>query len=414
MKKFVIEGGRPLKGKVAISGSKNACLPIMAATLLAPGEYIIHNVPILGDIRTMMKILEVIGAKTKLKDHTLIVDTKVVTNPDAPYELVSTMRASFLVTGALISRLGKARVARPGGCAIGPRPIDEHLRGFRALGVKIDEKHGYINANVESLKGAKIYLNERSVTATENILLASVMAEGETYIINAAREPHVMELIKFLNLMGAKIRYKDDVITVDGVSKLHSTEYRVSPDYNEAGTFMIAVAITGGDVFLQDARWEDSISEISKLQEIGCEIKSETNGIRVKRRDTLKPCDIKTAPYPGFPTDLQPQITSLLTIADGISIVTETMYENRFNHIPELKRMGAKIELDERSAIINGVSNLFGAKVMASDIRAGAALVIAGLAGEGITEVSRVYHIDRGYEKLETKLSSIGAEIKRV
>ena len=421
MRKFVIEGEHPLIGEVKISGSKNASLPIMAATLLAPGKHVIHNVPVLGDIKTMMRILNVTGATTNLTNHTLEIDTSGVNNPTAPYELVSTMRASFLVTGALLGRLGEARVARPGGCAIGLRPIDEHLRGFEALGAKIDEKHGVINATAKSLKGAEINLNERSVTATENILLASVAADGETHIINAAKEPHVMDLINFLTSMGAKIKLKDDIIAINGVSELHPTEYRISPDYNEAGTFMIGCAITGGGLFLRHARWEDSISEITKLQEIGVEIKNDTNGIRVTRTPhqknlgaRLKPCTIKTAPYPGFPTDLQPQITALLTIADGTSIVTEAMFEQRFNHILELQRMGAKIELEDRSAVIEGVPELLGAKVMASDIRAGAALVLAGLAAKGITEVSRIYHIDRGYENIETKLTNLGAEIKRL
>lgn len=420
MEKFIIEGGSPLIGEVKLSGSKNACLPIMAATLLAPGKHIIHNIPSLGDVKTMMRILEVIGVDVRREDHTLIIDTSKASNPYVPYELVSTMRASFLITGALISRFGEAKVARPGGCAIGYRPIDEHLHGFKAIGIKIKEDHGYIhakktqNAKRKTQNTTEVYLNEKSVTATENILLASVCEEGETQIINGAREPHVMELINFLVSIGAKINITDDIIIVKGEKELSPKEWTISPDYIEAGTFMIGAAITGGEVTMIGAKWDDSVAEITKLQEIGVTIDKMHTGIRVKMTSPIKPTNIKTAPYPGFPTDLQPQITSLLTLAQGTAVITETMYEHRFNHIPELCRMGAEIEIEDRNAIIKGVKELSGAKVMCSDIRCGASLVIAGLAAKGKTEIARIYHIDRGYEKLEVKLSQLGAKIKRV
>ena len=413
MEKFVIEGGHKLKGKIKISGSKNATLPIMAASLLCSDEIILHNVPHLRDVKTMSKILQKIGAKVQFDENTLIINPKDANLPEAPYELVSQMRASFLVAGPLIARFGYAKVSRPGGCVIGARPIDEHLHGLKALGADIKEEHGYLIFKTNSLKGAKIYMNEKSVTATENIIMAAVKAKGKTEIINPAIEPHVQELIKFLNKMGAKIHFDTEKIEIEGVEKLNPVEFTITSDYIEAGTFMMATAITQGDVFLDGAIYEHSIAEITKLQEMGVEIKKESAGIRVKCTKRVKPVNVKTAPFPGFPTDLQPQICALLTCADGVSIVEEAMYENRFSHIPELQRMGAKIELAERKIIIEGVKRLSGAKVMASDIRAGAALTIAGLQAEGETEVLRVYHIDRGYEKLDEKLKSLGAKIRR-
>ncbi len=413
MEKFVIEGGHKLKGKIKISGSKNATLPIMAASLLCSDEIILHNVPHLRDVKTMSKILQKIGAKVQFDENTLIINSKDANLPEAPYELVSQMRASFLVAGPLIARFGYAKVSRPGGCVIGARPIDEHLHGLKALGADIKEEHGYLIFRTNSLKGAKIYMNEKSVTATENIIMAAVKAKGKTEIINPAIEPHVQELIKFLNKMGAKIHFDTEKIEIEGVEKLNPVEFTITSDYIEAGTFMMATAITQGDVFLDGAIYEHSIAEITKLQEMGVEIKKESTGIRVKCTKRVKPVNVKTAPFPGFPTDLQPQICALLTCADGVSIVEEAMYENRFSHIPELQRMGAKIELAERKIIIEGVKRLSGAKVMASDIRAGAALTIAGLQAEGETEVLRVYHIDRGYEKLDEKLKSLGAKIRR-
>ncbi|OYD14754.1 UDP-N-acetylglucosamine 1-carboxyvinyltransferase [candidate division WOR-3 bacterium JGI_Cruoil_03_44_89] len=413
MYKFVIEGGHRLRGEVSISGSKNATLPIIAATLLTEGTSVIHNVPQLRDVDAMLAVMEYMGARISREKNKLVIDTGRVNNLEAPYELVRKMRASFLVTGPLIARFGEANVARPGGCAIGPRPIDEHLSGFEALGVEISEEHGYIIAKGKSLKGTEIYLSERSVTATENLLMASTLAEGETKIVNAATEPHIIDLIKFLNSMGAKIKESDGIFHVIGVSKLHPATYTVIPDYLEAGTLMIATAIAKGDVFLREAVAEHSSAEILKLEEMGVSIRKDVGGIYVKCNKRLRAREIKTAPYPGFPTDLQPQICSLLCFADGTSLVKETMYEDRFNHIAELQRMGADIKVDGRTIVINGVKKLDGAEVMASDIRCGAALVIAGLAASGKTKVLRVYHIDRGYERIEEKLARLGAAVVR-
>lgn len=414
MEKFVITGGVPLKGEVTISGAKNACLPIMAATLLAPGKTVLHNVPILKDVQTMANVLRVIGAKIYREDHTLIIDTESCDHPEAPYELVSTMRASFLVAGPLIARMGKAKISRPGGCTIGPRPIDEHLRGFKALGAEIFEEHGYVYCKVKSLKGRDIILNEQSVTATENIIMVATLAAGTTIIINGAKEPHVRALIDFLRKAGAKIYIDAEAIVVEGVKKLHPIEYTIPPDYIEADTFMIAAGLTKGDIFLRGASWEDSSSEIAKLEETGLEIRKDSNGIRAKGSKIIKSVDLKTAPYPGFPTDLQPQMCALLSIASGTSVVTETMYRNRFTHVPELQRMRANIKIDGRDAIIQGVTKLTGANVMASDIRAGASLLLAGLAADSQTEISRIYHIDRGYERIEEKIKGIGGKIERV
>lgn len=414
MEKFVITGGVPLKGEVTISGAKNACLPIMAATLLAPGKTVLHNVPILKDVQTMANVLRVIGAKIYREDHTLIIDTESCDHPEAPYELVSTMRASFLVAGPLIARMGKAKISRPGGCTIGPRPIDEHLRGFKALGAEIFEEHGYVYCKVKSLKGSDIILNEQSVTATENIIMVATLAAGTTIIINGAKEPHVRALIDFLRKAGAKIYIDAEAIVVEGVKKLHPIEYTIPPDYIEADTFMIAAGLTKGDIFLRGASWEDSSSEIAKLEETGLEIRKDSNGIRAKGSKIIKSVDLKTAPYPGFPTDLQPQMCALLSIASGTSVVTETMYRNRFTHVPELQRMRANIKIDGRDAIIQGVTKLTGANVMASDIRAGASLLLAGLAADSQTEISRIYHIDRGYERIEEKIKGIGGKIERV
>ncbi|MEA3432690.1 MAG: UDP-N-acetylglucosamine 1-carboxyvinyltransferase [candidate division WOR-3 bacterium] len=412
MHKFVVEGGYSLKGEVNISGSKNATLPIIAATLLAEGASVIHNVPFLRDVDTMLSVMKYMGARISREKNKLLIDTSNVNNPEAPYELVRKMRASFLVTGPLIARYGEAKVARPGGCAIGPRPIDEHLNGFRTLGVKITESHGYIVAKGRP-EGEEINLSERSVTATENLLMISVLAKGETKIINAATEPHIIDLVNFLNSMGARIKEANGIFYVKGVKKLHPTTYEIIPDYLEAGTFMIASAITSGDVFLRGAIAEYSTAEILKLEEMGVKINKDASGLYVRGNRKLHSCEIRTSPYPGFPTDLQPQICSLLCLANGTSLVKETMYEDRFNHISELQRMGAEINIDKGMIVIKGVKKLDGAEVMASDIRCGAALVLAGLVAEGRTEVLRIYHIDRGYEKLEEKLTGLGAMIAR-
>lgn len=412
MYKFVIEGGYPLKGEVKISGSKNSALAIIAATLLTEGTSVIHNVPQLRDVEAMVSVLEYIGAKISIEKNTLFIDATYLNKPEASYELVRKMRASILVAGPLIARCEEAKVARPGGCAIGPRPIDEHLNGFKALGIDINERHGYIIAKGKPI-GTDINLSERSVTATENVLMLSVLAEGETRIINSASEPHVIDLANFLNKMGARIERIDGNFLIHGVKRLHPVEYTVIPDYLETGTFMIATSITSGQVFLQGAIAEHSTAEIVKLEEMGVRIKRDNNGIKVDSSNRPCACMIKTAPYPGFPTDLQPQMCSLLSLSTDTSIVEETMYEDRFNHIAELQRMGADIKVDGRIIVINGVKKLDSADVMASDIRCGAALVLAGLAAEGRTHVLRVYHIDRGYEKIENKLSKLGAVITR-
>lgn len=413
MHKFVIEGGHPLKGEVRISGSKNATLPIMAATLLAKGSSVLHNVPRLKDVEAMISVLEFIGARVKVEEDKLTIDTRSVTKPEAPYELVRRMRASFLVSGPLIARCGTAKIARPGGCAIGPRPIDEHLNAFRALGVAIEESHGYIIANGNP-KGAEINLSERSVTATENILMASSLGEGETRVTNSALEPHVMDLANFLNSMGARIKMVDGNFIISSVKDLHPVEYTVVSDYLETGTFMIAVTLTHGDIFLRGAVADHSSAEMTKLRELGANITKDKAGIRVNSEVRTGPCVIRTSPFPGFPTDLQPQICSLLCLSNGTSVVEETMYEDRFNHVAELQRMGAHIKVEGRTIIIDGVERLEGAETMTSDIRCGASLILAGLAADGKTQVLRVYHVDRGYENIDRKLASLGAVISRV
>ncbi len=413
MHKFVIEGGYPLRGEVGISGSKNAALPIMAATILAKGTSIIHNVPHLKDIEAMISVLEFMGARVTFDKDVLAIDASSLYKLEAPYSLVRRMRASFLVAGPLIARYGTAKIARPGGCAIGPRPIDEHLNAFKALGVEISEKHGYVVAR-GSPKGSEVYLSERSVTATENLIMLATLAKGNTKIVNPATEPHIFDLVNFLKEMGAKIEMSGGGFFINGVSELQPAEYTVVTDYLEAGTFMIATAITKGDVFLRGAIPSHSTAEMLKIGEIGVEIKEDKKGICIKCNKKVSACQIKTSPYPGFPTDLQPQICSLLSLAEGTSLVEETMYEDRFNHIPELQRMGADIDVESRAVVIRGVEKLDGAEVMASDIRCGAGLVLAGLAAKGRTEVLRVYHIDRGYERLEEKLEGLGAVVQRI
>jgi UDP-N-acetylglucosamine 1-carboxyvinyltransferase len=415
MEKFVIRGGKRLEGTAKIGGSKNAALPIMAASLLVRGKTELRNVPYLKDVRTMGDVLRVIGAKVYFEDHKLLIDTTTCDHPEAPYELVKTMRASILVMGPLVAGMSKARISKPGGCAIGLRPVDQHLKGMRALNANVEESHGYFDIESNGLKGGEIYMDEPSVTATENIMMAASMARGKTVIHNAAREPHVVDLANFLNEMGAKVEnIGSDVLVIEGVRELHPVSYDVCADQIEADTFMIAAAITSGDVLVESGSIDISASEIAKLKEMGVTVESEGGGVRVVSDGKLKGSYVKTLPYPGFPTDLQPQITSLLTVASGTSMITEGMYENRFTHVPELQRMGADIGVEGRNATVNGVKRLSGAMVMASDIRAGAALVLAGLAAEGETHVSRVYHIDRGYEHIENKLRLLGADIERV
>jgi UDP-N-acetylglucosamine 1-carboxyvinyltransferase len=418
MDKILIKGGKPLKGEVTVSGAKNAVLPILAATLLTEDKCIISNVPEVVDVRTLIKIIGSLGIKTKINKDTIEITPGNYNNFTAPYELVSTMRASICVLGPLLAKLKRARVSMPGGCVIGLRPIDLHLKGLKSLGASIEFKHGYIDAKAGKLTGNTIYLGGSfgsSVLATANIMMAAVLARGQTIIENAACEPEIVDLANFLIKMGANISGQSSpVIVIEGVKKLHGAEHRVIGDRIEAGTYMIAAAMTKGEVVLKDACLSHLGVVIDKLREAGVKIDKSDGLIKVSRDGKLNPVDVTTLPYPGFPTDLQAQITAFLSMANGISVVTEKIYPSRFIHVSELNRMGADIFLEGPSAIIRGVASLSGAPVMASDLRASAALVLAGLAAEGTSEISRVYHLDRGYEKIEKKLLELGADIKRV
>jgi len=399
---------------VKISGAKNAALPLMAATLLTEGGNSFSNIPQLRDIKTFADLMRQLGVEIKGKS-VLQIDASNLNSYEASYELVKTMRASVLVLGPLVARMGKARVSLPGGCAIGPRPINLHLKALESMGVKIRLERGYVLAECRRLKGAKIYFDVSTVTGTENIMMAATLAKGTTVIENAAKEPEVEELALVLTKMGAKIEGAGkDVITIEGVKKLKSINHTIIPDRIEAGTYMIAAGITQGDITLLNCRVNHLNALIEKLEEIGLEIKKVKKGLRVVGRSSIKSTDVKTLPYPGFPTDMQAQVMTLLCLANGTSIISETVFKDRFMHVGELKRMGADIRLEENSAIVNGVKKLNGAPVMATDLRASASLVLAGLAARGITEVSRVYHLDRGYELMEEKLSQLGANIKRV
>ncbi len=416
MDKIVIEGGRPLEGEIRISGAKNSALPIIAATLLCPGTHIIHNVPELRDIRTMLKLMETLGVSWERREaNTLVINSDAVTEFEASYDLVKTMRASVLVLGPLLSRLGRARVSLPGGCAIGARPIDFHMQGFQKLGAQLELEQGYVDARVSGkLRGGTIYFDIPSVTATENILMAAVLAEGATIIKNAAREPEIANLIDMLTRMGAKIEGRNrDKLTIHGVKSLEPCETVVIPDRIETGTYLVAVGAAGGDVTLTNCRPAHLPSMFEKLRNCGLFLEEGKDSIRVIRSGPLKNVDVKTMPYPGFPTDLQAQLMTLMTLTDGLSVIHENIFENRFMHVAELKRMGADIMVDGGRAIVKGHGKLNGAPVMATDLRASASLVIAGLAAMGTTEISRVYHLDRGYDDLVGKLSGVGAKIRR-
>lgn len=417
MDKLIIEGGKPLKGTIEISGAKNSCLPILAATLLTDEVCVIKNVPSLGDVSTMLKILRSLGMDTVMKDSNITVTPTSERSFVAPYELVSTMRASVCVLGPLLAKMRRAEVSFPGGCVIGPRPIDLHLKGVKSLGAKVDVKEGYIVATAKRLRGGHIYLGGHfgsSVLATGNIMMAATLARGKTVIENAACEPEVVDLAHFLNKMGAKIKgIATHRIEITGVRKLKGVTHTVIPDRIETGTFIMAAGITKGEVTLKKARPEHLSCVIDKLRECGLKIRTSKNTINVKYKKRLKPHDITTLPYPGFPTDLQAQIMSLMSVTDGISVVTEKIYPKRYIHISELSRMGADIKLEGPTAIIRGAKSLSGARVMASDLRASAALILAGLVAKGPTEISRIYHLDRGYEKIEEKLNSLGAKIWR-
>ncbi|WP_302177039.1 UDP-N-acetylglucosamine 1-carboxyvinyltransferase [Megamonas funiformis] len=419
MEKLIIHGGHELHGRVKISGAKNAVLPIIAATLLAQDKpCVLDEVPYLNDVCTIAEVLRQLGAKVDFnrQQHTLFVDSTVLKTVDAPYDLVRKMRASFVIMGPLLARYGKAKISMPGGCAIGTRPIDLHLKGFEALGAEIEIGHGFISATAPNgLKGTSIYLDFPSVGATENIIMAACMAEGQTILENAAQEPEIIDLANFLNIMGAKIRGAGtNVIKITGVPKLIGHNYTIIPDRIEAGTYMVAVAMTGGDIYIENAISEHLKPVIAKLNEAGVKIEEDIDGIRVSCNKRPKAIDIKTLPYPGFPTDMQAQFMAMLTIADGTSLVTETVFENRFMHVDELKRMGACIKVDGRTSIVEGVPSLNGCQVKATDLRAGAAMVLAGLVANGETEVSYIHHIDRGYDNLVEKLCGLGADICRV
>ncbi|MBL7072930.1 MAG: UDP-N-acetylglucosamine 1-carboxyvinyltransferase [Candidatus Omnitrophica bacterium] len=418
MDKLVIEGGRKLSGSVRVSGAKNACLPILAATLLTEEECVIKNVPDLKDVETMLNILSALGREVRRSPGEVRILSGKVNNVTASYELVSTMRASIAVLGPLLAKYGKAKVSFPGGCVIGQRPIDLHLKGLRALGADIRVEGGYLLAEAERLTARRIYLGGHfgsSVLATANILMAAVLAEGETIIENAACEPELLDLANFLISLGARIEGKGTpTIKIKGVSSLSGTTYSVIPDRIEAGTYMIAAVATGGRIFLESASCEHNAALIDKLEEAGGVVEEHSNGLDVYRsQPNIGSIDITTLTYPGFPTDLQAQMMTLLCISEGISVITEKVYPNRFIHISELNRMGAEIILEGATAIIKGVSRLKGAPVMASDLRASAALVLAALVAQGRTEISRIYHLDRGYEDLEEKLIALGANIER-
>jgi UDP-N-acetylglucosamine 1-carboxyvinyltransferase len=415
LQNIVIKGGARLSGEVRVSGSKNAALPILASSLLASGPSMYRNVPGLGDVRTMQRLLGELGARVTIKPGgNTIVDTATVNNVEAPYDLVKTMRASVVVLGPLTARHGRARVSMPGGCAIGARPIDQHLKGLAAMGAKIELEHGYVTARARRLRGATIVFDMVTVTGTENLMMAAALADGHTTLENAAREPEIEELARVLNKMGARIRGAGTpLITIEGVDEMHPVEHAIIPDRIEAGTLLVAAAITRGNVLVRDCLPEHLDAVIAKLRAAGVEVLAEDGGLRVRAKADLKPTDISTQPFPGFPTDMQAQFIVLMTRAKGQSVLTETIFENRFMHVPELQRMGADIQVEGRTVIVRGPTKLTGAQVMATDLRASASLVLAGLIADGTTEVRRIYHLDRGYDRLDKKLRALGADVRR-
>lgn len=413
MDKFIINGGASLSGEVEISGAKNAVLPIMAAVLLANGKSTLNNVPDLRDTRTMVRLLNMVGAKTDLNESSLTIDASTVDSLEAPYDLVKTMRASFYVMGPLLARFGEARVSLPGGCAWGPRPVDYHLKGFEKLGAEIILEDGYIIARAKKLKGAKIHFEIPSVGATGNILMAAVLAEGTTQITNAAREPHIVQLCDVLNDMGAQIEgVETHELTIHGVNSLNPIEVKIIPDMIEAGTFLMAGAILG-NITLNNASPDHLSIVLQKLEQAGCTISVNDDTISIAKADNLEAVDMMTDVYPSFPTDLQAQWIAIMSVASGTSVITDTIYHDRFSHVPELVRLGANISMENNVAIVRGVDELLGAQVMSTDIRASASLLIAALMAKGKSTISRVYHIDRGYEKIEEKFKCLGADIHR-
>ena len=418
MDKLVITGGARLAGEVAISGAKNAALPILCASLLSSEPLTLTNVPCLNDIGTMLKLLAQMGVKVEREGENVSLDASGLNNPVAPYELVKTMRASILVLGPLLARCGEARVSLPGGCAIGARPVDQHIKGLLAMGAEVTVEHGYITAKASKLKGARLFTDMVTVTGTENLMMAAVLASGETIIENAAREPEVVDLAQCLVSMGARISGAGtDVIRIHGVDRLHGASHRVMPDRIETGTFLCAAAATGGDIRLNGTSTGYLDAVVDKLMDAGCEIVGEKTpdheSIRIIAPARLKAVSIRTAPYPAFPTDMQAQFMAINAVADGTAVMRETIFENRFMHAVELQRLGADIKIDGNTAFVTGVAQLQGATVMATDLRASASLVIAGLVAEGDTHIERIYHLDRGYDRLEKKLTALGAMIKR-
>ena len=419
MDKLIIQGGQTLNGEVRISGAKNAALPILCASLLTAEPLTLTNVPALHDIQTMLKLLVQMGVKAEQDGDTLTLDASGLNNPSAPYEMVKTMRASVLVLGPLMARCGEAYVSLPGGCAIGARPVDQHIKGLLSMGAEVKVEHGYVNARVGKLKGARLFTDMVTVTGTENLMMAACLADGETVIENAAREPEVVDLAQCLVSMGAQISGAGtDVIRIRGVERLHGATHRIMPDRIETGTYLCAAAITGGEVRLTGTSMGYLDAVVDKLMDAGCEITGEKSpqfeAITLRAPKKLNAVSIRTAPYPAFPTDMQAQFMTINTVAEGTAVIRETIFENRFMHAVELQRLGADIKIDGNTAVVRGVARLDGATVMATDLRASAGLVLAGLVAEGETTIERIYHLDRGYEHIEQKLSQLGATIRRV
>ena len=414
MDQIIIHGGRRLKGDVRISGAKNAALPILASTILGGGECVLSNMPSVVDVLTMGKLLRMLGIAVVQEGEHTVAHAQTIASTEAPYDLVRTMRASVLVLGPLVARMGEAKVSLPGGCAIGSRPVNFHLAGLEKMGASVEIEHGYIKATARRLRGGRIYFDIPSVTGTENLMMAAVLAEGTTVLENAAKEPEITDLADFLVKRGARIAGAGtDMITIEGVTELHGADHDVIPDRIEAGTYLVAGAITGGEVSVERCRPEHLEPLLVKLRESGAELAEEAGRVRLKMNGRLKGTNVRTSPHPGFPTDMQAQFVALMAVAEGTSVVTETIFESRFMHVEELRRMGSDIRVEGNRVVITGKERLTGAPVMASDLRASAGLIVAGLAAEGTTEVSRVYHLDRGYERLEAKLNALGARVER-
>lgn len=414
MDEILINGGNRLVGEVRISGAKNSALPILASAILSGGECVITNVPRVVDVLTMGKLLGILGAKISHEGNRAVIQTDVIASTQAPYDLVKTMRASVLVLGPLVARWGEAKVSLPGGCAIGSRPVNLHLAGLAKLGADISIEHGYIAAKARRLRGGRIYCDTPTVTGTENLMMAASLAEGVTMLENAAKEPEIVDLADFLVKRGARIHGAGtDVITIEGVRELHGGDHEVIPDRIEAGTYLTAGAITRGDVTLTHCRPSHLEAVLMKLREVGADLQEEKDTVRLTMPDKLKGTDVRTLPFPGFPTDMQAQMVALMSLAEGTSVITETVFESRFMHVEELRRMGAGIRVEGNRLVVTGRNKLTGAPVMASDLRASAGLIIAGLAAEGMTQVQRVYHLDRGYERIEEKLEALGADVRR-